>query len=352
MSDFYICLISHAEYGKPRDAPGVSAEAVFSDWVPKLTALLDRLEKKTGRKVPITWCCGAYHDEESLAKDKVLCAQHFPDQWKALRDRGDEIGLHTHPPECGKDGFEGCWSQHKWIKEDVERMADFGFDAPRTYVPAMMLWQDELAATLTDLGFEASSTVTALPGKYLAWVELFDYLEIPIEQCLLSEHRPDAYPFRPYRMSQSGMALTGNTELIEMPVIGYLGKWDHQDFENSPPYDLLVKADQLRPVNSIAELYLSYQHDTGRPFPGLRQRWESRNEVKVDIWPTFFHPFEMNEERLKRTEKLLLELSEWEDVHFATALEAARAWKQVNPPERFEEKTEPSAPADADKPRR
>ena len=57
--------------------------------------------------------------------------------------------------------------------------------------------------------------------------------------------------------------------------------------------------------------------------------------------------YEMNGDRLKRTERILWELSEWEYVRFATALEAARAWKQANPTERLEKKTEPSVPSDA-----
>jgi hypothetical protein len=235
MPKFYVCIISHAEYGIPRDAPDVSAETVFEEWVPRFTDLVDQIE---------------------------------------------------------------------------------------------------LAGALIRAGFEASSTVIALPGKYVAWVELLDYLGLPIERCLLSTHQPSSHPFRPYRVSYSGMARRGRSELVEFPVIGYLGKWDHADFANSPPYDLLVGAKELVPRNWIAERYLAYEQDTGRPFPGLGQRWESRGEVDVDIWPTFFHPFEMTRNRLARTETLLREVSTWEGVCFASALEAARAWKQANPVER------------------
>lgn len=107
MSKFYVCLISHAEYRTPHDAQDVSAEAVFEEWVPRFTSLLDNIQRDIGRRIPVTWCCGAYHDRESVESGKVLCAQHFPDQWKVLRDRGDEIGLHIHPPTMGADGFEG-----------------------------------------------------------------------------------------------------------------------------------------------------------------------------------------------------------------------------------------------------
>ena len=329
MGTFLVTLICHAELGVPGDDPGVTQATVFHEWIPRFTRLLDQIERDMGKRIPVTWCCCANHSKAFIDSGKVLCAQHFPDQWQALRDRGDEIGLHSHPPE--EEGFEGCWSQDRFIEEDVERMVDFGFDPPRTYVPAMMLWRDRLAQTLIEAGFETSSTVIALPGKYLAWVQLFDYLEIPIDRCLLSTHQPSSYPFRPYRVSESSMAEAGLSPLVELPVIGYVGKWDHPDFSNSPPYDLTVRAGDLAPRNWIADACLAYERDTGRPFPGLRQRWEARNEVAVDIWPTLFHPFEMNEARLARCSRLLREVATWEGVGFATALDAVRAWKQANP---------------------
>jgi len=329
MRRLIVTLICHAELGAPRDTPSVSTNAVFQKWIPRFTSLLDQIEKDTGKRIPITWSCCANHSREFIGSEKVLCAQHFPEIWRALRDRGDEIGLHSHPPE--EEGFEGCWSQDRFIQEDVERMVDFGFEPPKTYVPAMFMWRDELAATLIEASFEASSSVIALPSKYLAWVQPFDVLKIPIERCLLSTHQSVPYPFRPYRVSESSLAKPGSSELVELPVIGYLGKWDHPDFANSPPYDLTVRASQLVPRNWIANAYLAYEEDTGRPFPSLRQRWESREEVEVDIWPTFFHPFEMNEDRLVRTSNLLREIATWDDVSFATALDAVRAWKRASP---------------------
>jgi hypothetical protein len=334
VSEFYVCLICHAEVGEPRDTPGVSAETVYEEWVPRLTELLDQVGEDVGARIPVTWCCGAYHDSEAVESGKVLCAEHFPDQWHALRDRGDEIGLHSHGPEIEGDetGFAGCWLQDLVVGEDVERMVELGFDPPKTYVPGMFVWRDELAGVLIKAGFEASSSVIALPGKYLAWVELFDYLSIPIDQCLLSTHQPFSHPFRPYRASRSRMAERGESELVELPVIGYVGKWDHEDFENSPPYDLVVDPRELTPRNWIADRYLVYEHDTRQPFPNLRQRWETREDVGVDVWPTFFHPFEMDEHRLARTERFLREVASWEDVRFATVLDAVRAWKRSSWP--------------------
>ena len=134
-------------------------------------------------------------------------------------------------------------------------------------------------------------------------------------------------------------------------MIGYLGKWDHPDFDNSPPYDLLVPADKLAPRNWIADRYLTYEEETGQVFPGLRQRWEARGQVGIDIWPTFFHPFEMNEDRLRRTEVLLRELASWDGVTFATALGAARAWKRHNPVGDTQEEPEPASAPDCQQPR-
>ena len=142
------------------------------------------------------------------------------------------------------------------------------------------------------------------------------------------------------------MARRGRSELVGLPVISYLGKWDHADFANSPPCDLTVSARELTPRNWIAERYFAYRQDTAKPFPSLRQRWESRGEVGVDIWPTFFHPYEMSKNRPIRTEKVLREVATWEDVCFATASEAARVWKRANALERSEETAEQGGPPD------
>lgn len=331
MAKFHVCLICHAEYGAAND-DSTDAETVFREWVPRFTEALDSLERELERRIPVTWCCGAYHDRESLQSGKVLCAEHFPDEWAALRERGDEIGLHSHGPEVSDDetGLEGCWAQHMAVPGDIERMVSLGFESPKTYIPGFFLWRDELAQTLIDAGVEASSTVMALPGKHAAWVGLFDYLKIPIETCLLETHQPSSYPFRPYRVSATGMGDRGDSELVELPVIGYLGKWDFPDFENSAPCDLTTSPKKLRPKNWIAEGYLAFENERHLAFPSLRQRWEMRYGQDVDIWPTFFHPYEMNHERLERTVRLVRELSSWDDVEFSTSIEAVRDWKGHN----------------------
>ena len=141
MGKLIVTLVCHAEVGVPRDDPNVNEATVYNEWVPRFTRLLDQIESDTGKRIPVTWCCCADHSASSVSSGKILCAQHFPDQWRMLLDRGDEIGLHSHPPE--EEGFDGCWSQDRFIAEDVERMVDFGFAPPKTYVPAMMLWRDE-----------------------------------------------------------------------------------------------------------------------------------------------------------------------------------------------------------------
>ena len=118
MGTFLVTLICHAELGVPGDDPGVTQATVFQEWIPRFTRLLDQIERDTGRRIPVTWCCCANHSRAFIDSGKVLCAQHFPDQWQALRDRGDEIGLHSHPPDG--EGFDGCWSQDRFIEEDVE----------------------------------------------------------------------------------------------------------------------------------------------------------------------------------------------------------------------------------------
>ncbi len=329
MSEFYITLICHAEYSSsPEDR-----KYEWSEWVPNFLALLDNIEKDTGYHIPITWCCVADHRKEGT----ILIAQELPDIWKQIKDRGDEIGLHIHIyPEIGdkRFRFSAHEFQHYFLKEDAGRLVDLGFDPPKTYVPGNQVWRKELASSLLKNGFEVDSTIMALPSKYLAWTGLLeDVFHIDISDYLLLHNRPEHYPFRPYRTKKDNLVVEGNSGLVELPVIGWIGcdlgpEW--KDFNNSPPFDLLVKTKDLIPKNWIAERYMNFEVKEQKAFPGLYERWKNRYEIPVDIWPTLFHPRELHEDNIKRLNKFIRILLEWDDVKFSTAYNAVLRWKKSN----------------------
>ena len=115
-------------------------------------------------------------------------------------------------------------------------------------------------------------------------------------------------------------------------MIGWLGCdiYPNQPyFRNSPPFDCIVPVAELEPRNWIAEGFLRFEKEVGKPFPGLRERWEMRREVPVDIWPTLFHPMELHEKNLQRMESFIRAVLDWEDVSFCTAHDAVRQWKEA-----------------------
>jgi hypothetical protein len=59
------------------------------------------------------------------------------------------------------------------------------------------------------------------------------------------------------------------------------------------------------PRNWIAERFMKFEDEEGKPFPGLYERWRRRKEVSVDIWPTFFHPRELHEQNIKRLDRFI-----------------------------------------------
>ena len=125
----------------------------------------------------------------------------------------------------------------------------------------------------------------------------------------------------------------GTSGLVELPVIGWIGcdlgpEW--KDFNNSPPFDLLVKTKDLIPKNWIAERYMNFEVKEQKAFPGLYERWKNRYEIPVDIWPTLFHPRELHEDNIKRLNKFIRILLEWDDVKFSTAYNAVLRWKKSN----------------------
>ena len=271
----------------------------------------------------------------------MLVAQKCPDIWRRIRERGDEIGLHIHlSPEVGPKGREQkfWWHahefQHLFLEESVSRMVDFGFDPPKTYTPGGQVWRREWASALLKAGFEVDSTIMALPSKYLVWPGLFEHVyEADITPYLMWSHRPESYPFRPYRTAADDLVAEGDSELVELPVIGWIGCDIYPDqpyFRNSPPFDCIVPVADLEPRNWIADGFLKFEKEEGKPFPGLHERWERRHEVPVDIWPTLFHPLELHEKNLQRMDRFMRAVLSWEDVSFCTAHDAGCQWKSAN----------------------
>ena len=329
MSELHVALICHAEHSNsPEDR-----KHEWSEWVPNFLSLLDSIEKETGVHIPVTWCCCATHGRE----DAALVAKELPDIWQQFKDRGDEIGLHIHVrPEVADKRFE--WYahefQHLFLEEDVARLIDLGFDPPRTYVPGMMAWRKLWPSALLKAGFQVSSSIIALPSRYLAWTGLLEHAYgIDLKPYLLWHNRPESYPYRPYRTHNDNLVTEGDSELVELPVIGWIGcdlgpEWT--DFENSPPFDALTDVKSLRPKNWIVDRFMKFEADEGKPFPGLHERWKTRKEVSLDIWPTFFHPRELHEQNIRRMHKFIYSLLKWDDVSFTTAYQAVLNWKEQN----------------------
>ncbi len=360
MAKFIVTLLCHAESAYHR--PELHARE-WAEWVPEFLALLDRIEKDTGVHIPITWCCAAEHSKEFIENDTVLVAQQEPDIWKRFVDRGDEVGLHIHlHREHIHDETEDkrfwCYAhefQHLFLEEDVERMVNFGFPPPKTYTPGWQMWRKEWPEPLVQAGFEVDSTIMALPHEYMLWPWILEYAaKIDVSPYILWNHRQSAYPFRPYRTKEDDLSAEGESSLVELPVIGWIGcdcnpKW--MGFENSPPFDHLVALDDLAPGGSdqIIRLAKSFEADHSQPFPSLYERWRRRKEVPVDIWPTLFHPRELQPRVRDRLDMFIRTLVEWDDVSFATAYDAACEWKRSNNTVvETKDSVEPLHPADSD----
>jgi peptidoglycan/xylan/chitin deacetylase (PgdA/CDA1 family) len=313
----------------------------WAEWVPGFLKLLDKIEKDSGTRIPLTWCCGAYHRKDYLDAGTILVAKEYPDIWKRIKDRGDEIGLSIYAgdrnryvsTELGDTQF--IWYtqefQHLFLQQDIGRLVDQGFDPPKTYSSSGYIWRAGWAPVFIKAGIETDLSIVSLPPKYLAWGDFFNEIyRADITPYTLLQHLPGSYPFRPYRTAADSLSAPGTSELVELPVSGYIGndfgaEWN--DFDNSPPFDLTVAAAELKPVNWIAKRYYAFEKDFGRPFPGLYERWRMRNEAGVDIWPTFFQPGELHPVTMKRIEKFIRTVLEWDDVAFETVHAAVTSWK-------------------------
>jgi hypothetical protein len=120
----------------------------------------------------------------------------MPNLWQRIKERGGEIGLHIHlyPEGVGDSRFKTYAHefQHLFVEEDVARLVDRGFALPKTYTPGGQVWRKEWASALLKAGFEVSSTIMALPSKYVAWLGMFEYLGVDPAPYLLWHHRPES----------------------------------------------------------------------------------------------------------------------------------------------------------------
>jgi hypothetical protein len=344
VSVFHVSLICRAGRTDASANPAKSS-AEWAQWVPDFLALLDTIEQQTGRHIPVTWCCCAHHRKDYIDTGTVLVAREHPDVWKRIRERGDEIGLQIYvdrrnqyiASEAGDTQyiFYSQEFQLLYLQQDVDRLVSLGFDPPKTYSSTGFVWRKKWASSLAQAGFEVDASLVALPPAYLPWTRFFDDMyHADIAPYLLWNHRPEAYPFRPYRCAPGSLVDAGASHLVELPVVGWIGNDfgpQYSDFKNSPPFDLLVEPMRLTPDTWMSQCYRTFELEQGKPFPGLYYRWLKRAETPVDIWPTFFHPGELHELTLQRIDRFIRTLLTWDDLLFSTAHAAVIDWKKHNP---------------------
>jgi hypothetical protein len=262
-----------------------------------MLALRERVEKKTGRKFPLTWMLGTYHFKNPEIQQPSVFDEHR-EMFKKLLKRGDEIGLHPH----GIPDENNVMRIDPFINGDTKALIRSGFPKPDTIVVGTWSFYPGTLKIIEQEGFSVDSSVAG--GKQVQ------------NGIVIYEYPPDdeLHPVwrRPYRMSGENVMRSGDSGVIEIPASGHL-----LEFTKGEEEELVWEFFQYHIIKRF------------------KMRWEQRKEQPVDVFEVFWHPFEVIENRssgtlntqiLERFEKFLLEISNWEDVEFSTVYNAAMDW--------------------------
>ena len=300
-SKMHVCLVCHTE-PDIWDGGFISIDIAL----PRFLRMLDGISDNTNTTPHIAWCLTAQ------------VAQQRPEPFRKLLKLGHEIGVHSHFPaasgllehqqELNKVHLDQF---HMWFSELCSRIIAAGFPPPQTHVTWMFAYRDTMTRILAVAGIRADCSVCYGGAHYLP------------DGFLLADSTSRSSG-RPYRLAEDDHCSEGSSPVIELPVSGGFGSYWEPDGKGEFQY--------FSPVASDAE--------TDRQLRFFRKRMDSLSSQETDVFHIHFHLYEfmtpegIEEERLKRAERLLNSMAQDSRVHFSTPSEAVSDWSGntiVNP---------------------
>lgn len=148
--------------------PSWRSTALFFDQMPGLRRQF--AEASGGSSLRVTWFPRADPQVAKANGSAAWALHHFGKDWKAVREAGDEIGLHMHPWRW--DEHKASWCQDHADESWVLSCLDVALDAyrhvfgsvPAAYRGGDRFLSNALAATLLDRGVEVDLTLERLPA--------------------------------------------------------------------------------------------------------------------------------------------------------------------------------------------
>ena len=290
MACIHFCLLCHTEGPADAITRGVAA----------MLALREKVERQTGKRLPVTWTLGTYHNRDPERKHPAVFETHEK-LFKKLHERGDEIGLHPH----GIPDQNNIMKVDPFIRGDTQALIAAGFPRPKTIVVGTWSLYPSTLRIIEQAGYCVDSSVAG--GKLVQnGVVIYDY---PVDYTLHPIWR------RPYRPARDNVMRAGNSAVVEIPASGHL-----LEFAKGEDEELVWEF---------------FEHHISKRF---KLRWQHRHEQAVDVFEVFWHPFEVLDSRsygksngplLRRFEEFLSSISTWEGVVFSTLYDAAMDWERI-----------------------
>jgi hypothetical protein len=280
VSRMHFCFICHTE-GTPND---------FERGLPAMLELRKEIEEKTGKTLNMTWALGTFHDTS-----QAPIFEEYNDTFKTLLSRGDEIGLHPHGVVQN-----GRWTVDPFIVEDTKGLCAAGFPRPKIFAAGVWAFYPSTLAILEAEGYKVDASVVAgLTRQRRVDKNGNVFYDFPPSEV----YTDDLWPI-PYRLSRYCVVRSGNSSVIEIPVVGHLA--------------------EFCPGNTC---------DIPEKFS---KRYQALHARRVDVFEVFWHPSEflvqgvwtrVDERTVGSVRDFLLTIAALENVFFSTVYDAAMDWK-------------------------
>ena len=148
--------------------PSWRSTALFFEKMPRLRRQF--AEASGGSGLRVTWFPRADPQVAKANGNAAWALEHFGKDWQAVRQAGDEIGLHMHPWRW--DDHKMSWCQDHAAESWVLSCLDVALNAyrhafggvPAAYRGGDRFLSNALAATLLDRGVEVDLTLERLPA--------------------------------------------------------------------------------------------------------------------------------------------------------------------------------------------